>query len=66
MAFYGKERIIMNLKIGKFEAHIPNWLVILGVLAGENMYTNHCKVKLAKTVVSKDNNSNDPKDKESQ
>ena len=55
----------MRIKIRNFEADIPNWVVLLSLLAGENMYTNHCKVKLAKAALS-DKNSNVPNDKESQ
>lgn len=33
----------MRLKLGKYEADFPAWVMLLTLLVADNVYANHCK-----------------------
>lgn len=33
----------MRLKLGKYEADFPAWIMLLTLLVADNVYANHCK-----------------------
>lgn len=44
----------MKIKIGKFEADVPLFGVVVAAIIADNMYANHCKKNLAKVILKEE------------